>query len=290
MRAGLHSGFITASLLHYHVHYAPASTVTAEMTTTRNSHVKGGEEKEEEESEAVGTDSIDSSISDTSSEHSHASFSRTESSASEYQCSQEGVLLSADEGGSSSPHPLENGVSKGGHEGGDKEEDSSHPVLEPKLMLESPENSIGGVTVTTDSTDAAKRNEEHEVFSFKHQSRSVDPTHLSTGFSRVRSNSAPPDPERLFTTGSNGIHPSIFGASCQNPTSSATKLWGPLTLRPSSTVGENSSIGNNCSMWLGTQAGKLYIYSAGNNLRSRSNRRTVEMPGAVHCIRLEEMT
>ena len=254
------------------------------MTTTRDFHIL--EEEEEGEKEATGTDSIDSSISDTSSELSHASFSRTESSASEYQCTQEGALLSADEGSGGSPHPLEGVAPRGSDEGGD---DISHSESTPKLMMQSPENGLGGVPVTTDSRDPAEGIED-QVFSFKHQSRSVDPSHLSAAFCRVRSNSAPPDPDRILTNGSNGIHPSIFDTSHQNPTTSVTKVWGPLTLRPSSTVGENSSTGSSCSMWLGTQAGNLFIYSAGNNLRSRSNRRTMEMPAAVHCIRLERWT
>ena len=66
-----------------------------------------------------------------------------------------------------------------------------------------------------------------------------------------------------------------------------TKAWSPLTLRPSNIVEvlpEGSSSECSC-MWLGTEGGCIHIYTAGNNLRSRSKRRTLELSTPVHCIR-----
>ena len=262
----------------------PLGEVIAEIVTRSTSCTIMKEEGEEEE-----MDSTDSSISDTSSELSHTSVSRTGSSASEYKCSREETLLAKEEGSSS---PLLSGRLRSKHDdreekeeedGGD--EDIFHSVSEP---IESPESSldcVNNTTSTTNSSRATRGNEQGVVLPFERQSRTVAPTQLRKEvIRRVRSNSAPPDPERPLTSRS---HPSALNDSHKNATSSITrKIWAPLTLRPGSMT--DTSVGK--SMWLGTEAGNLYIYSTGNNLRSRTNRQTVNLPAAVHCIRSEITT
>ena len=254
-------------------------TFLAEVATEIASCSRVEKEGEEE------VDSTDSSISDTSSEVSHTSVSRTGSSASEYKCSREETLFTKEEGGSSSPLLSARQMSK--HEDEEEEEDGDdgdifHSVSEPKESLESSLGCVNGITGTANSTG---QNEQDVVLPFERQSRTVAPTHLPKGvLRRVRSNSAPPDPERTLT---NGIHPSILNGSHQKTTTSSTvrKIWAPLTLRPGSTTTGDVGVGR--SMWLGTEGGNLYVYSTGNNLRSRTNRQTVELPAAVHCIRSE---
>ena len=257
----------------------PLAEVATEIVT-RNTSCSTVEKEGEEE-----VHSTDSSISDTSSEVSHTSVSRTGSSASEYKCSREEALL-AKEGGNSSPLLSARQMSKHEDEEEEEEEDGDdgdifHSVSEPKESLESSLGCVNGITGTANSTG---RNEQGLVLPFERQSRTVAPTHLPKGvLRRVRSNSAPPDPERTLT---NGIHPSILNGSHQKTTSSTVrKIWAPLTLRPGSTATGDVSVGR--SMWLGTEGGNLYVYSTGNNLRSRTNRQTVDLPAAVHCIRSE---
>ena len=142
------------------------------------------------------------------------------------------------------------------------------------------------------------------------QSRSL----ARVAFRRVRSNSVPPDVERgleetdglLRQKRSHHRHHHHHGrgrsARTHSPSptlprearpnkdhaSAATKLWSPLTLRPSNCLdseGRNfEGLGGRC-MWLGTEGGQVHIYGAGDNLRARSQRKTVELPAPVHCIR-----
>ena len=143
------------------------------------------------------------------------------------------------------------------------------------------------------------------VFSFEGEFYKRPTRSLTRGaFRRVRSNSAPPDPERVLQYTSDV---SSHGRTLHSPSPSShspspslphqtkntltveqlnprtTKSWSPLTLRPSNCMDDAEE--EECSMWLGTEGGQLHIYSAGNNLRSRSQRQTVELGAPVHCIR-----
>ena len=101
---------------------------------------------------------------------------------------------------------------------------------------------------------------------------------LSAGFHRVRSNSAPPGPPLL-------INQSASTPEDESSEFIEARIWSPLTLRPSTLEEVGVSLGS-CDhrMWLGTERGELHIYSSGNNLRSRSNRQTVQLSSAIHCI------
>lgn len=110
------------------------------------------------------------------------------------------------------------------------------------------------------------------------------------GFRRVRSNSAPsfPDPQTIAQEVTRK-HPSplINSASRQGRppkrSESTSRLWSPLSLLHSDLNVEGG--GRDHCMWLGTEDGKILIYSAGSNLRSRSNREMITLPAPVHCIR-----
>ena len=108
---------------------------------------------------------------------------------------------------------------------------------------------------------------------------------LSLGFQRVRSNSAPSGlsdvnvPERQT---SSPVVSQMIKRGHQRQ-DSGTRLFSPLTLRPSDLGGQEGGCGH--CMWLGTQSGQIHVYSAGDNLRSRSNRQTIQLPAAVHFIR-----
>ena len=110
------------------------------------------------------------------------------------------------------------------------------------------------------------------------------------GFRRVRSNSAPsfPDPQTIAQEVARK-HPSplINSASGQGRppkrSESTSRLWSPLSLLHSDLDVEEG--GRDHCMWLGTEDGKILIYSAGSNLRSRSNREVITLPAPVHCIR-----
>ena len=108
------------------------------------------------------------------------------------------------------------------------------------------------------------------------------PIHLP-GLNRVRSNSAPPYPDTALEDVR--VPSPATGQHCTSAHSSGTsrKPCSALTLRPLSLEGEEK--GCEYSMWLGTEGGQVYIYQAGDNLRCRSNRRTVDLGSAVHCIR-----
>ena len=112
------------------------------------------------------------------------------------------------------------------------------------------------------------------------------------GFRRVRSNSAPsfPDPQTIAQEVARNKQPSplINSASGQDRlppkrSESTSRLWSPLSLLHSDLDVEGS--GRDHCMWLGTEDRKILIYSAGCNLRSRSNREMITLPAPVHCIR-----
>lgn len=110
------------------------------------------------------------------------------------------------------------------------------------------------------------------------------------GFRRVRSNSVPsfPDTQTIAQEVARK-HPSplINSSSRQGHppkrSESTSGLWSPLSLLHSDLDVEGG--GRDHCMWLGTEDGKILIYSAGSNLRSRSNRETITLPAPVHCIR-----
>ena len=71
--------------------------------------------------------------------------------------------------------------------------------------------------------------------------------------------------------------------------SSSRKVWSALTLRPPVQEGGGGggvaeSDRGDC-MWLGTEGGQLHVYRVGDNLRCRTQRRTVDLGAAVCCIR-----
>ena len=110
---------------------------------------------------------------------------------------------------------------------------------------------------------------------------------------RVRSNSAPsfPDPQTIAQEVARNKQPSplVSSTSVQvqgrapKRSESTSRLWSPLSLLHSDLDTEGG--GRDHCMWLGTESGQILIYSAGCNLRSRSNRDTVTLPAPVHCIR-----
>ena len=119
------------------------------------------------------------------------------------------------------------------------------------------------------------------------------PQQALKSFRRVRSNSAPsfPDPQTIAQEVARNKHPSplVSSASIQaqgrtpKRSESTSRLWSPLSLLHSDLDTEGG--GRDHCMWLGTESGRILIYSAGCNLRSRSNRDTVTLPAPVHCIR-----
>ena len=106
------------------------------------------------------------------------------------------------------------------------------------------------------------------------------------GFRRVRSNSAPPDPERqLDPSNSNPLGHLLGGAQADSSRNVSTqmgsepaKLFSPLTLLPTD---KSSSL----CVWLGTESGWIHVYFAGCNLRSRVARQSRLMSSSVHCIK-----
>ena len=113
-------------------------------------------------------------------------------------------------------------------------------------------------------------------------------------FHRVRSNSAPD----LLNVLAGDSPVDVFrrveeraGTSLSPPPPGDSKFWSPLTLRspPSRDTEEKDASAPpedpGSSMWLGTEGGQILVYSPGSNLRSRSNRSTIQLPAAVHCIR-----
>ena len=109
------------------------------------------------------------------------------------------------------------------------------------------------------------------------------------GFRRVRSNSAPsfPDAQTIAQEVARK-HPSPLinstgGRAPPKRSESTSRLWSPLSLLHSDLNVEGG--GRDHCMWLGTEGGKILIYSAGSNLRSRSNRETITLSASVHCIR-----
>lgn len=118
--------------------------------------------------------------------------------------------------------------------------------------------------------------------------RGESPQALKLGFHRVRSNSAPsfPDVQTIAQEAARKSHsPSLSsgGGRGYKRSESTSRLWSPLSLVQSDLDVEGG--GRDHCMWLGTEEGKILIYSAGNNLRSRSTRETLELPAPVHCIR-----
>ncbi len=111
------------------------------------------------------------------------------------------------------------------------------------------------------------------------------------GISRVRSNSVPPylDVDQVLESSSMRVPSPATGQHNNNATDTTTcndtsrRVWSALTLRPSALEGVER--GSAHCMWLGTEDGQIHLYGAGDNLRSRSNRRTLELNSAVHCIR-----
>lgn len=123
--------------------------------------------------------------------------------------------------------------------------------------------------------------------SIQNQSLTVD------SLVRVRSNSAPPIPDPVLEdkirtripSPATGQQTLSAQSSATDSSESSKKVWPALTLRPSSL--ELGRAREEClhSMWLGTEGGQIHVYRVGDNIRSRSNRKTVEMESAVCCIR-----
>ena len=122
----------------------------------------------------------------------------------------------------------------------------------------------------------------------KHGDKLSSPN-IKSGFRRVRSNSAPsfPDAQTIAQEVSKIIPSPLVGpGGGQGPkrSESTSRLWSPLSLLLSDLdIGDG---GRDHCMWLGTEAGQILIYSAGSNLRSRSNRECLSLPASIHCIRL----
>ncbi len=118
------------------------------------------------------------------------------------------------------------------------------------------------------------------------------------GFSRVRSNSAPPIPPEDAgvqehhrvpspATGQQSLSAQSSINDGNEGGSSSRKVWSALTLRPSVLEGEGGGV-EGCRgdcMWLGTEGGQLHVYRVGDNLRCRTQRKTVELGAAVCCLR-----
>ncbi len=121
------------------------------------------------------------------------------------------------------------------------------------------EDSIGGTTDTLDSMSG----------------QIIQPQdRLLIDMKQLRSNSAPPFPP----------DPSL-SQELQEPPFSPPDItrFSPLTLRaPDANL---EGYGSDHCMWLGTENGQLFVYSAGNNLRSRSNRQCIQLEAPVTSIR-----
>jgi hypothetical protein len=141
-----------------------------------------------------------------------------------------------------------------------------------------------GPDVVEDSLNAMSKKQRQTV-------GEQSPLKSGLGFRRVRSNSAPsfPDPQTIAQEVARTNHPSplVSTASVKGRapkrSESTSRLWSPLSLLHSDLDTEGG--GRDHCMWLGTESGRILIYSAGSNLRSRSNRDTITLPAPVHCIR-----
>ena len=113
------------------------------------------------------------------------------------------------------------------------------------------------------------------------------------GIARVRSNSAPPIPDpsleedarRTARVPSPATGQQTLSAQSSACSECSRKVWSALTLRPPALGEGEGEEGVLQSMWLGTEKGQVHVYRVGNNIRSRTNRITVELGSAVHCIR-----
>ena len=122
--------------------------------------------------------------------------------------------------------------------------------------------------------------------------KDLSPVGGKRGFRRVRSNSAPsfPDPQTIAQEiAKKSPSPLVNPGEGQVPkrSESTSRLWSPLSLLRSNLDEEEGGGGEGCDhcMWLGTESGRILIYSAGCNLRSRSNRECLSLPASIHCIR-----
>ena len=141
-----------------------------------------------------------------------------------------------------------------------------------------PSNIVGIASdiLDTDSTPIRFRGHDNET--------TVGSGRKRNGFHRVCSNSAPDllkvVSESSAMEGGFRKREECGATSLSPPPPVDSKLWSPLTL-----VEEDKQEDKGTSMWLGTEEGQILVYSAGSNLRSRSNRCTIHLPAAVHCIR-----
>lgn len=119
-----------------------------------------------------------------------------------------------------------------------------------------------------------------ELLNLPSNSTSLSGSSLSVqGITRVRSNSAPP----CETRNASGIPAPETGQwNCSNLTECSQKNWSALTLRPFALKGLEKGCGH--CMWLGTESGQVLIYGPGDNIRSQSSRRVVELNSHIHCI------
>ena len=113
------------------------------------------------------------------------------------------------------------------------------------------------------------------------------------GFHRVCSNSAPdllkvvaadvsPTEEGFRRRGERGA------TSLSPPPPIDPKYWkmrSPPIVEGLTKEESGVEEGRGSSMWLGTEGGQILVYHPGSNLRSRSNRCTIQLPASVHCIR-----
>ena len=149
-------------------------------------------------------------------------------------------------------------------------------------------DTVGVVSDVLDPVPGASRGQ------FGGRSEAIGGSRKKNGFHRVRSNSAPDllkvlprnSPMDVFRGEERGA------TSLSPPPPADSKFWSPLTLRPPpldrDKKGPPESRGT--SMWLGTEGGQILVYSPGSSLRSRSNRCTIQLPAAIHCIRYIHLT
>ena len=114
-------------------------------------------------------------------------------------------------------------------------------------------------------------------------------TRKRNGFHRVCSNSAP-DLLKVVSETSPTEEGYRKGAergatSLSPPLPLETKFWGLRSPPIVEGGGEEVGGAGGCSMWLGTEGGQILVYNPGSNLRSRSNRCTLQLHSAIHCIR-----
>lgn len=94
---------------------------------------------------------------------------------------------------------------------------------------------------------------------------------LLINIKQIRSNSAPPIPDPSVSQDPPFILPDIA-------------RFSPLTLQAPDSNLEGNCGSDHC-MWLGTENGQLFVYSAGDNLRSRSNRQCIQLEAPITSIR-----